>query len=221
VFAGGAVVAGLPYGAAKNVQQAMMAMQGQFPVSAEALGAGLQRAAKKPARTPRLSIWHGDADHVVRPANATVIASQWAIAHGLAEQPDEVSSPPGRRHAVWRSATGEVMMETHLLEGMGHGVPLSTSGPEGLGAAAPFMLEQGVSSTWEIGRFWGIASPGDVRPAPAKARSASAARPAPGVETRPVAGVIAQDVLDVVGRHVSVDVQAVIAKAFKSAGLMK
>jgi poly(hydroxyalkanoate) depolymerase family esterase len=221
VFAGGAVVAGLPYGAAKNVQQAMMAMQGHFPATDAELGASLLRAAKKPARTPRLSIWHGDADHMVRPANATAIASQWAIAHGLPEQPDEVSRLPGRRHAIWRSAAGEVVMETHLLEGMGHGVSLSTSGPDGLGAVAPFMLEHGVSSTREIAGSWGIASPADARPAPGQARSAAAPRPEPDMIERPAAGNLAQDVLGVVGRHVSADVQAVIAKAFKSAGLMK
>jgi septum formation topological specificity factor MinE len=45
------------------------------------------------------------------------------------------------------------------------------------------------------------------------ARAAAAApTPHPGLAT---------DILEVVGRHVPVDVQAVIAKALKSAGLMK
>jgi poly(hydroxyalkanoate) depolymerase family esterase len=222
VFAAGAVVAGLPYGGADNVSEAMMAMQGRFGDSGAVLGETLRGAAKRPARTPRLSIWHGDADAVVRSSNAAAIASQWAIAYGLAPEPDEVREPAGRRHAIWRSpATGEVVMESHLLQGLGHGVPLATSGADGLGAAAPYMIEHGVSSTWEIARFWGIAEPAEDQPevteprpilrAPTRA-AAAAPTPHPGLAT---------DILEVVGRHVPVDVQAVIAKALKSAGLMK
>jgi poly(hydroxyalkanoate) depolymerase family esterase len=222
VFAGGAVIAGLPYGAAKSVQEAMMAMQGRFSVSDAALGEAVRRAAKPPARAPRLSIWHGDSDAVVKPGNATAIAAQWAAAHGLAASPDEIRDLPGRRVEIWRArASGEVAMELQMLSGMGHGTPLSTDGAEGLGATAPFMLETGVSSTWEIARFWGIAPPADALSAAAKTQPAAASRASPGPTEAPVAGGLGQGILDMVGRHTSADVQAVIAKAFKSAGLMK
>ena len=214
VFAAGAVIAGLPYGAADNVSQAMMAMQGHYAATDTALGEALRGAARQPARTPRLSIWHGDADGVVRPSNAEAIASQWAVAHGLAAEPAEVRTVPGRRHDVWRSAEGEVVMELHRLDGLAHGVPLATLGAGGLGTPAPYMLERGISSTWEIASFWGIAQPAAARPASAPAGPPLAPPPA-----APVHKGLSQNILEVVGRHVSADVQAVIAKALKSAGL--
>jgi poly(3-hydroxybutyrate) depolymerase len=36
-----------------------------------------------PGPWPRLSIWHGEADRVVDPANARLLAEQWSELHGL------------------------------------------------------------------------------------------------------------------------------------------
>ena len=73
-FAGGAVVAGLPFGAAGNLQQALAAMQGGPSSPPGELAARLARAAPEPERRPRLSIWHGAADRTVAPADAWVCA---------------------------------------------------------------------------------------------------------------------------------------------------
>ena len=214
VFAGGAVVAGLPYGAADNVSQAMMAMQGHYAANHTTLAETLRGAARQPRRTPRLSIWHGDADGVVRPSNAEAIASQWALAHGLAAEPAEVRTVPGRRQEIWCNAAGEVVMESQRLDGLAHGVPLATLGADGLGTPAPYMLECGISSTWEIASFWGIAQPAAERPPSVRAAPLLApTQAAPGSKG------LSQNILEVVGRHVPADVQAVIAKALKSAGL--
>jgi poly(3-hydroxybutyrate) depolymerase len=47
---------------------------------------------------------------------------------------------------------------------MGHGVPVHPGGGGDAeargGTAAPFMLDVGISSTWHIARFWGLAEPG-------------------------------------------------------------
>lgn len=215
VFAGGAAIAGLPYGAAGSVQEAMMAMQGHSAVSDTALGEAMRRAAKAPARPPRLSIWHGDADAIVKPGNARAIAAQWAAAHGLAASPDDVRDLPGRRLETWRaSASGEVGMELHMLSGMGHGTPLATTGADGLGATAPFMLERGVSSTWEIARFWGIASAG------AETLARGPHHPELQTGPAPVDG-LAKGVLDAIVKHVPRRVHDVIADALRAAGLTK
>ena len=42
--------------------------------------------------------------------------------------------------------------------GLGHGTPLATgNGDEHFGTAAPFLLEAGLSSSYRIATFWGIA----------------------------------------------------------------
>jgi hypothetical protein len=170
------------------------------------LGA-LVRGAAPAGRLPRVSIWHGASDHTVRPHNAVDIARQWSSAHGLAEEPDETQALAGRTRAVWRSpATGEVQVESILVHGLGHGTPLSTGGPDGVGTAGPFMLEAGVSSSLEVARFWGIAPPGAEGEAAAEAPRATS-----GVGNG----------LAAVSPHVSPDIQATISQALKTAGLMR
>ena len=216
VFAGGGVVAGLPFGVADNLQGALGAMMGGDRRSAKDLGDRVRRAGPG-GRVPRLSIWHGDADGTVKPSNAGEIAKQWASAHGLPSTPSSTEALPGRTRAVWRSKdTGEVLIESHLLKGFGHATPLATGGAEGAGSAAPYMLEAGVSSSLEITRFWGIAGEARiVRPQP---------RPEPetaGPKGEGAVDSIGDQVLSRVSAHVPAGVQEVIAAALKSAGLMR
>jgi poly(hydroxyalkanoate) depolymerase family esterase len=216
VFAAGAIVAGLPYGVADNLQQALGAMFGRGGRTADDLGGLVRRAAPAGKRIPRVAIWHGDADSTVQPHNAVDIARQWAAVHGLPDQPTATEALPGRTRAVWRAADGEVLIESNLIRGFGHGTPLETGGVDGVGSVAPYMLEAGVSSSREIVRFWGIdtvakAARPRVAPKPAandagpverpqRARAETLKRPAPR-------GMI--------------DVQGVIESALKTAGLMK
>jgi hypothetical protein len=50
-----------------------------------------------------------------------------------------------------------VLVEEYIIPGMAHGTPLKTKGTGAYGAAAPFMLDVGISSTLRIAHFWGIA----------------------------------------------------------------
>ena len=219
LFAGGAVIAGLPYGVAGNVQQAMMAMHGGGGPDVAELGALLSKAAPTPKRVPRLSIWHGGADVVVNAGNAQRLAGAWAAAHGLPSSPDETHMLFGRTQGVWRGPDGRAAMELNLLPAMGHGSPLATLGADGLGAAAPFMLETGVSSTLEIARFWGIA-PEVLAPSEVLTREEVAeldARPEPAPAS---AHPIGEGVMAAVSPHVPQGVQDTIAKALRAAGLL-
>jgi poly(hydroxyalkanoate) depolymerase family esterase len=230
LFAGGAIIAGLPYGLASHVGDGMRLMRQADGRGARELGALVSRAAPKAARRPRLSIWHGDADHVVSPVNADQLASQWAAAYGLPHAPSERETLPGLDRAVWRAPEdGAVLIETHRIHGMGHGAPLATRGDGAVGAAAPFMLDVGVSSTREIAAFWGLKEPPAARHGQAKAEAA--AKPDPSGAARrkrppqpapaPHVGGLGAQVMGSVSKFVSADVQAVIAKALKSAGLLK
>ena len=215
VFAGGGVVAGLPFGVADTLPEALGAMMGGSWTSAD-LGERVRRAGPG-GRVPRLAVWHGDADHTVRASNAVQIARQWAAAHGLPEEPAERETLPGRTRALWRSPeTGEVLVECVLIEGLGHGTPLATGGADGVGSAAPYMLEAGVSSTLEIARFWGIL--GERR---AEQTSTGAARereaPAPPRD----GATLGEQVMATVSGRVPAGVGEVIAGALKTAGLIR
>ena len=49
---------------------------------------------------PRLSVWHGEADRVVDPANARLLAEQWSGVHGL-ESSKVIAEPFGVRREIW------------------------------------------------------------------------------------------------------------------------
>ncbi|WP_431303036.1 extracellular catalytic domain type 1 short-chain-length polyhydroxyalkanoate depolymerase [Sediminicoccus sp. BL-A-41-H5] len=157
VFAAGAVVAGLPVGAATTPAMAMLRMRRAAPFTT---GPGLAAAARaranpRPGRPwPRLSIWQGEQDRVVDPANAGQLALQWAALHGCADPPATDEAPaPGLRHRVWRSG-GRPVVELWMLESLAHGYPVSP----GHGRAGPWMLEHGIPATMHIAAFWGLAS---------------------------------------------------------------
>ena len=65
-FAGGAVIAGLPYGAASSMHEAIEAMFQVRSHSAAEWGDMVRAAAPHRGPRPPVQIWHGDADHTVR-----------------------------------------------------------------------------------------------------------------------------------------------------------
>jgi len=49
-------------------------------------------------------------------------------------------------------------VESHLIPRMAHGTPVKTTGPDSYGSVAPYILDVGVSSSFEIGMGWGLAT---------------------------------------------------------------
>jgi poly(hydroxyalkanoate) depolymerase family esterase len=203
LFAAGAVVAGLPYGAANGVQQALAAMRQTPALSAHAWGDKVRAAAPTPPRWPRISIWHGEADTVVTPSAGEALARQWCDVHGVSQGVHELAEQAGHAHQSWRAADGGVAVELHRLAGLAHGTPIAAGGEDGYGAPAPWILEAGVSSSLQIARFWGVADASAARHRP---RAAARQAPAPAPDASPFA---------------TTDVGETITRALRSAGLMR
>jgi poly(hydroxyalkanoate) depolymerase family esterase len=166
VFAGGAIIAGLPYGSATTIPEAFDRMRGRGGPAEQDLQRALRSASGHPGPWPRISIWHGAADHTVAPSNADAIAAQWRGVHRLEKLPTHSETAGRLARQVWCDVTGEVMMEINMVAGMAHGTPLG----EGLGVPGPYMLDVGISSTRQIARFWGVAET-SVRNAPSLSSS--------------------------------------------------
>ena len=162
VFAAGAIIGGLPYGVASSVPQAFERMKGRNPPSAKDLKSALKGASPKGAGRPRISIWHGTHDQVVRPINAEQIAVQWAGHLGMSDNARKVETIGEHARREWLDANGVDMIELYMVKGMGHGVPLSSGASTPLGSIGPFMLETGISSTARVARTWGLANDADV-----------------------------------------------------------
>ncbi|TCH98536.1 PHB depolymerase family esterase [Roseococcus sp. SYP-B2431] len=191
VFAGGAIIAGLPYGVAGTVPQAFDRMRGHGMPDPARLEALVRGASDHRGPWPRISIWQGTTDRTVAPSNADAILDQWRGLHRVGGRPARVETVDGVPHEVWCDREGHAVIERYDIAGMGHGTPLD--GAEPGETAGAYMLDVGVSSTRHIARFWGLA------PAASRAPRKTAA-PAP----EPV-GVI----------------QQTIESALRQAGLMR
>jgi feruloyl esterase len=234
VFAGGAIIAGLPYGAANNVQQAVENMFQCPPRAAHAWGDLVRRASPHKGPWPRVSVWHGGADATVIPPNATEIVKQWTDVHGISAKPSFQAVVDGYPRQVWVNETGHELIESYTIPGMAHGTPLATGKAEGqCGAAGPFLLEVGISSSYHIARFFGltiahphVASTNNETAMIVPERhngGAAAALPGP----LPLEGEVLEREFDAsperthIPSSSSLDIGAVITNALTAAGLMK
>jgi poly(hydroxyalkanoate) depolymerase family esterase len=154
VFAGGAIIAGLPYGCASNVQQAFEAMFSEQGHAAQALGDRVRAASRHRGPWPKISVWHGTCDPIVKPSNGENIIRQWTNVHGLSERASHQEFVENHTRRVWSDANGKVLIEAFSISGMSHGVPLATAAEESCGSAGAFFLDVGISSTHHIARFW-------------------------------------------------------------------
>lgn len=218
VFAGGAVIAGLPYGTAHSVPEAFDRMRAHGGPPAAALGDLVAKASPHRGPWPRLSVWHGTADATVHAANATLVVEQWRALHHASRETRQVEQGDGYRRTAWHDGQGRAVIEEYRIDGMGHGTPLATAGPDGCGAAGPFMLEAGISSTRRIAQFWGIA--GDLpmregRPASKRANVVPAAVPQHAETPPPRAAAPAG------GMAPANKIGRVIEDALRAAGLMR
>lgn len=216
LFAAGAIIAGLPVGAASNVPQAMAAMRAGTAMDPAALTAAVRATSPYQGPWPRISVWHGDADAVVTPANAGAIVAQWRGVWGLAAAPTRTERANGHEHRIWQGADGRDAVEQWTIAGMGHGTPIHADGAPGGGAAMPYMLDVGLASTRHIAAFWGLLPEDAHVAACATPRSAT-----PKAARRP-ARVLTPEPLDAAGqRSAPKGVGKVIEDALRVAGLLK
>jgi poly(hydroxyalkanoate) depolymerase family esterase len=156
VFAGGAIIAGLPYRSANNMMEAFVRMKGFGGPSDKKLNTLVRGASKSTGPWPTISIWHGGNDTTVDSSNADSIVRQWQKIHKVEGAPTRVEKVDDFPRKVWCNADGRVVIEEYIINAMGHGTPISAQGEEGLGEAGKYMLEVGISSTRHIANFWGL-----------------------------------------------------------------
>src|SRR5258706_14093421 len=124
IFAGGAIIAGLPFGVASNVREALSGMFQSPSHPASELGDLVRNASNHKGPWPKLSVWHGSADRTVNPANADEIVKQWLDVHELPSAPMSEGMVDGYPRQVWWNADGETVVESYTITYMAHGTPL-------------------------------------------------------------------------------------------------
>lgn len=220
VFAGGAIIAGLPYGSAANIPEAFDRMRGHGGPTDEALRALLRGASSHAGPWPTLSIWHGGDDLTVSVSNVDRIVAQWSGVHQIGATPSMATASNGHALRTWKDATGKTVIEAHIIVGMGHGTPIDAGAGRGVGIAGPFMLDVGISSTLEIARSWGLVTslPGAVTIAANSEPSYAAQLPGASHPAQGSQGASSRPT-PITGR--SSNVGKVIEDALRAAGLMR
>ena len=156
LFAGGAIIAGLPFASANSLPEALARMRGQGFPSRRQLVEQVRTAADEKAALPTLSVWHGTNDSIVDPANATAIVDQWRDLHELGDSAGDVDAIAGHRRETWSNAQGRTVIERYDIRGMGHGTPIDARDDTACGTAGPHMLQANLCSTRQIAESWGL-----------------------------------------------------------------
>jgi len=242
MFSAGAIIAGLPFGVAGNVREALSGMSQSAARPASELGDMVRKASKHKGPWPKVSVWHGSADRTVNPANANEIVKQWLDVHHLPPTPMAEAAVDGYPRQVWWNADGDTMVESYSITDMAHGTPLGLADDdERYGAQGAFLIEAGISSSFHIASFFGltdgIRAPSEVanetvkqaaRPISAvvarqPATLIAAAAPTPNLAKVlwPQAGLNRRPEPQPSPRRRGIDVGAVITRALTAAGLMK
>ena len=237
VFAGGAIIAGLPFGVATNVREALSGMYQTSSRPAGELGDLVRHASDHKGPWPKVSVWHGSADRTVNPANANEIVKQWLDVHHLPVPPMSEANVDGYPRQVWWDADGDTVVESYTITNMAHGTPLGLAdNDEHYGAQGAFLIEAGISSSYHIANFFGlteairqpeVAATAASRPA----AKAIPAKPVPAMAPPTLAPDLAKVLWPQAARHRrpepggprrrAIDVSGVITRALTAAGLMK
>lgn len=145
-------------------------------------------------------------------------------AHGLSAAPTLEETVDRYPRQVWRNAAGEDLIEAYTIPRMPHGTPVAAGeADDQCGTAGAFLLEVGISSSYHIAKFWGLAD--RPRTAAVKQREpieiASDQHPHVANKERIEEARDAGAEPASVPRSTSIDLHAVITDALKAAGLMK
>ena len=174
MFAGGAPIAGIPYGCAQTGNDATtkcgVSLSGtsgtpaSTPIeqlSATAWGDQVRNASPTPnGPFPRASIWQGTRDHVVNPQDETEMIKQWTDVLGVGQTPQVDEQLKTTRHEVFQDSSGRPMVEAFIVKDMDHGTPIdpgSANDQCGTTTHDQFIISTGICSSFFIAKFWGLA----------------------------------------------------------------
>lgn len=168
VFAGGAIIAGLPYRCGTKTLTAEtdcgVTLAGRphktAPDRTPADWGQLVQKAVPDHRGPwpRVSIWQGTADETVDPPNARELMEQWTNIHDIDQTPDEREDGSNYTRFLFKDAQGKVLAESYEIRGFGHATPIDPDGrDEPCGSLGDqWIVDGNICSTQRIARFWGL-----------------------------------------------------------------
>lgn len=118
-----------------------------------------QSAESLPERWPLVSLWQGTSDTTVDPDNLMELTEQWTTVQGIDSVPDDQQRIGNATRQVYQDDAGRARVETWLLEGFAHAVPIDLSGNEGdCGLEGPYVVNASLCAVRRVAEFWGLAT---------------------------------------------------------------
>jgi feruloyl esterase len=136
----------------------------------------------------------------------------------------------GYPRKVWINEAGDEIIEAYTITNMAHGTPLGIGEAEGAcGAPGPFLLPVGISSSYHIAKFFGIAVAAAQVGRNASPEKSMLKISLPSPEYAAAEPVLEGEILDKDDEPISreepvsslPDIEAVINRALRAAGLLK
>lgn len=159
LFAGGAVMAGLPYRCAGDLPSALACMRGAIK-DAPAWGELVRAAGSHSGSWPILSVWHGEGDTIVSAKNLAELVKQWADVHGMDQKADATARFGGAVRKQYKNKRGAVVIETWSFKGMGHAAAVNPGkAANQCGIVSTFFHDADVCASYYAARHWGIIKP--------------------------------------------------------------
>lgn len=152
VFAGGGLVAGIPYGCARSMIDGFTCMR-SVNKSAEQWKKLVTSAYRHRGSYPRVIIFQGTSDPFVSPNNANELLEQWGSLHKVGEG-NQLEDNRKMIRTAYKNEKGRIQVETVLLKSMGHGHPIDSS--VGCGNAGAWIIDHGVCAADLMAKFFKI-----------------------------------------------------------------
>jgi poly(3-hydroxybutyrate) depolymerase len=110
-----------------------------------------------PEDWPLISIWQGLGDETVDPANLQELTEQWTAVIGIDAEADSTEQFGRATRSLYRDGEGEARLESWSLEGFPHAVPVDPHGTSpGCGVEAAYITDGGICAVRRIAQFWGL-----------------------------------------------------------------
>lgn len=162
LFSAGAALSGVPFAAANNLATGLSAMQGEVDLSPEEWAGKVK--AQNPEFSgayPRLAIFHGIDDGIVRFANAREMTEQWTYLFDLAPADGTTVSNfqdiAGVTYRRWGSEGNEPFVARYDMQNLGHAIAVDPGdGPIQGGEVDQFAKDIDFYSTYWTARFFGL-----------------------------------------------------------------
>ncbi len=157
VFAGGAILAGVPFLCAEGLTKAMKCMKEGRQKRAKEWANLVQKGFKNhQGNYPKVAIWHGLKDEVVHPKNVSELVKQWGQIHfNRVPVPKSVKNGGIKRSVYCKNQ--KPVLESYEIDQMGHAIAVDPGEKIDQGGAANrFSQSVGIFSSYHIARFWGL-----------------------------------------------------------------